>query len=306
MIQLLKDLDELTVLKSYVESEALVFHNLQLLCPALDTFIDTVRRIISEITSIRDVLDSLLHNRTQAKFVQIFRPMLSNLGADVEILLFIVDEHLTFSYNVLIYPHFVYAAWTSFNLFMGKIIDRLIDGKPNHSGTLSKNEDRDQNKRLLGNSSSLCNEDDVEVEVEVENNPMRNRYFDADSRSVKVQGIHDRRLYFLSSSTSREHAEEIEEEYEEDGGGVEREVDEEGEGEEGKCYSAYDDVCGVNHNHNHAGSSVDSDTHTADYDRVADVEKGSRRKIRKVPKNATHCRLYIFSYEHYSSTVLKP
>ena len=275
MIQLLKDLDELTVLKSYVESEALVFHKLQLLCPALDTFIDTVRQIISEITSIRDVLDSLLHNRTQAKFVQIFRPMLSNLGADIEILLFIVDEHLTFSYNVLIYPRFVYAAWTSFNLFMGKIIDRLIDGKPNHSGTLLR--DEDQNKRLLGNSSNLCDEDDIEVE----NNPMRNRYFDADSRSVKVQGIHDRRLHFLSSSTSREHAEQIEEE--EEGGG------EEGDGEEGKCYSAYDDVCGVNHDQNHTGSSVNSDTHTADVDRVVDVEKGSRRRIRKVPQNLTHC-----------------
>lgn len=276
MIQLLKDVDELTVLKSYVESEALVFHKLQLLCPALDTFIDTVRQIISEITSIRDVLNSLLHNRTQAKFVQIFRPMLSNLGADIEILLFIVDEHLTFSYNVLIYPHFVYAAWTSFNLFMGKIIDRLIDGRPTHSGTLSSNED--QNKALLGNSNNLHNEEDIEVE----NNPMRNRYFDADSRSVKVQGIHDRRLYFLSSSTSREYDEDVEEER---GGGEE---------EEGKCFSAYDDVCGVHQNH--TGSSIDSDTHTADH--VADIEKGSKRRIRKVSQKFTHCRIYKFIYEH--------
>lgn len=286
MTQLLKDLDELTVLKSYVESEALVFHKLQLLCPALDTFIETVRQIISEITSIRDVLNSLLHNRTQAKFVQIFRPMLSNLGADIEILLFIVDEHLTFSYNVLIYPHFVYAAWTSFNLFMGKIIDRLIDGKSTHSGTLSRNED--QNKALLGHSNNLCNEEDIEVE----NNPMRNRYFDADSRSVKVQGIHDRRLHFLSSSSSSSSLREYDEQ-------IEGEEGEEGE-EEGKRFSSYDDVFGVNQNH--TGNSIDSDNHTAD--RVADVEKGSKRRIRKVSQSVTHCPFYNVSCEQQSSTVL--
>ena len=254
MIQLLKDLDELTVLKSYVESEALVFHKLRLFCPALSAFIDIVRQIISEIISIRDVLDSLLHNRTQAKFVQIFRPILSNLGSDIEILLFIVDEHLTLSFNVLIYPPIIYEAWSSFNLLMGKIIDRLIDGKPRQQESLSGN----QYKRKASQSTG----DTVDnMDVEMENNPMRNRYFDADSQSVKVKGIHDRRSYFLTSSSSCEHSDNLE--------------------EEEKCFSVCGDVCGDAVNH--ISSSVDSGIHRRfDRDHVKDVEKGSTRKIRKV------------------------
>jgi hypothetical protein len=257
VIQLLKDLDELTVLKSYVESEALVFHKLQLFCPALSAFIDIVRQIISEIISIRDVLDSLLHNRTQAKFVQIFRPILSNLGSDIEILLFIVDEHLTLSFNVFLYPPVIYETWSSFNLLVGKIIDRLIDGKPNQQESFSGN--------LYGKKVSQGTVGIVDnVDIEMENNPMRNRYFDADSQSVKVKGIHDRRSYFLTSSSSSEYSEGEEEE-------------EEGE----KCFTVYDDVCGDAVNH--TSSSVDSGVHRgSNRDHVEDVEKGTTRKIRKV------------------------
>ena len=71
--QLEKDLDELTLLKGYVENEALVFHKLQLFGPALSTFISTLRSIVSEISSVRDNLDCLLHNKTQAKFVELGR-----------------------------------------------------------------------------------------------------------------------------------------------------------------------------------------------------------------------------------------
>ena len=219
MIQLLKDLDELTILKSYVESEALVFHKLQLFCPALSAFIDIVRQIISEIISIRDVLDSLLHNRTQAKFVQIFRPILSNLGSDIEILLFIVDEHLTLSFNVMIYPPIIYEAWSSFNLFVGKIMDRLIDGRTSQQESFPGNL---YGRKASQGTGGIVNSTDIEME----NNPMRNRYFDADSQSVKVKGIHDRRSYFLTSSSSCEYSENLREE------------------EEGKCFSVYDDVCG--------------------------------------------------------------
>lgn len=254
MIQLLKDLDELTVLKSYVESEALVFHKLQLFCPALSAFIDIVRKIISEVISIRDVLDSLLHNRTQAKFVQIFRPILSNLGSDIEILLSIVDEHLTLSFNVLIYPPVIYEAWSSVNLLMGKIIDRLIDGKPNQQEILSGNQYG--RKADQGTGGGVNNTD-----IEMESNPMRNRYFDADSQSVKVKGIHDRRSYFLTFSSPSESSENLE--------------------EEEKSFSAYDDVCGDAVNR--TGSSFDGGNHRGvDRDHVKDVEKGSTRPIRKV------------------------
>lgn len=254
MIQLLKDLDELTVLKSYVESEALVFHKLQLFCPALSAFIDIVRQIISEIISIRDVLDSLLHNRTQAKFVQIFRPILSNLGSDIEILLFIVDEHLTLSFNVFIYPPIIYETWSSFNLLVGKIMDRLIDGKTNQQESFPENQ---YGRKVSRGRAGIVNNKDIEME----NNPMRNRYFDADSQSVKVKGIHDRRSYFLTSSSSYEYSENLKEEEE----------------EKGKCFSAYDDVGGDAVNH--TSSSVDRGSNR---DHVEDVEKGSKRKIRKV------------------------
>lgn len=258
MIQLLKDLDELTILKSYVESEALVFHKLQLFCPALSAFIDIVRQIISEIISIRDVLDSLLHNRTQAKFVQIFRPILSNLGSDIEILLFIVDEHLTLSFNVMIYPPIIYEAWSSFNLFVGKIMDRLIDGRTSQQESFPGNL---YGRKASQGTGGIVNSTDIEME----NNPMRNRYFDADSQSVKVKGIHDRRSYFLTSSSSCEYSENLREE------------------EEGKCFSVYDDVCGDAVNDTR--SSFYSGVHRgSNRDHVEDVEKGSKRKVRKVSK----------------------
>jgi hypothetical protein len=295
VIQLLKDLDELTVLKSYVESEALVFYKLQLFCPALSAFIDIVRQIISEIISIRDVLDSLLHNRTQAKFVQIFRPILSNLGSDIEILLFIVDEHLTLSYNVFIYPPIIYETWSSFNLFVGKIFDRLIDGKPNQQEPFSGNQYERKASKDTGGTVN-------DIDIEMENNPMRNRYFDADSQSVKVKGIHDRRSYFLTSSSSSEYFENLEKEEEEE--------------EEEKCFTVYDDVCGDAVNH--TSSSVDSGIHRgSDRDHVEDVEKGSTRKVRKVNHecytfkpsyfldlNVNFNNLPYYFHQHYFMTTL--
>ena len=121
--QLEKDLDELTLLKGYVENEALVFHKLQLFGPALSTFISTLRSIVSEISSVRDNLDCLLHNKTQAKFVELLRPILGNLGADIEIVMWIMNEHLTTTYHVEIYPAIVYQSWS----FMGDLVAAMFD-----------------------------------------------------------------------------------------------------------------------------------------------------------------------------------
>ena len=118
-----KDLDELTILKGYVENEALVFHKLQLFGPALSTFISTLRSIVSEISSVRDNLDCLLHNKTQAKFVELLRPILGNLGADIEIVMWIMNEHLTTTYHVRIYPAIIYQSWS----FMGDLVAVIYD-----------------------------------------------------------------------------------------------------------------------------------------------------------------------------------
>ena len=123
VVQLEKDLDELTLLKGYVENESLLFHKLHPFAPALSKFINIVRSIISEISSVRDNLDSLLNNKTQAKFVELLRPILGNLGADIEIVNYILNEHLTTSFHIRIYPSFVYAFWES----MGRGASMLIN-----------------------------------------------------------------------------------------------------------------------------------------------------------------------------------
>ena len=129
--QLEKVLDELTLLKGYVESEALVFHKLQLFAPALSKYIDIVRLIVSEITSMRENLNYLVHNKTQAKFVEVLRPILGNLGADIEIINFIISEHLTTTFHIRIYPNFVYTLWDRYMYYATLFVDFLVDGRIN-------------------------------------------------------------------------------------------------------------------------------------------------------------------------------
>lgn len=180
------------MLKSFVESEALVFHKLQLFGPALGKFIDTVRLIVYEISSVRDNLDTLLHNKTQAKFVEVLRPILGNLGADIEILLFIVDDHLTSSYTIHIYPAFVYFIWTSLNHIVELLLDRFFDGRyPDHSTVFSA-PSRSENSEVTIALPKL--------ELNDENDQINKRYFDSHSRSLKIRSMHDRRSFFIQTS----------------------------------------------------------------------------------------------------------
>lgn len=108
--QLLKDLDELTLLKTFVETEALVFFPLFRFGPALGKFINVVSKIVFQIIAIREILERLLHNKTQAKFVKFLKPSLEDLSADMEILVFMVDEYMGIgtSFTIRVYPTFIY------------------------------------------------------------------------------------------------------------------------------------------------------------------------------------------------------
>jgi hypothetical protein len=187
VVQLEKDLDELTALKSFVESEALVFHKLQPFGPALGKFTETVRLIVDEISSVRDNLDSLLHNRTQAKFVEILRPILGNLGADIDIVICIAEEHLTRAYNIRIYPTFVYRAWEATNYAVELCFDCLLNCRMPPS---SSQESRVSSPQRMSSRKESADESYQATAT---------RYFDSTSKSIKMKSMNDRRNFFKVS-----------------------------------------------------------------------------------------------------------
>jgi hypothetical protein len=190
VVQLEKDLDELTVLKSFAESEALVFHKLQPFGPALGKFTETVRLIVDEISSVRDNLDTLLHNRTQAKFVEILRPILGNLGADIEIVICIAEEHLTSAYNIRIYPTFVYTASEAMNYAVELFFDCLLNCRiPSNSSQYSQESRVSSPQRMSSRKES----------VDESYQATATRYFDSSSKSIKMKSMNDRRNFFKVS-----------------------------------------------------------------------------------------------------------
>lgn len=190
------------MLKSYVESEALVFHKLEFFGPALGNFIKTVLLIMDEISSVRDNLDVLLHNRTQAKFVEILRPILGNLGADIEIVICIADEHLTSNFNIRIYPDFIYRGWSCLTYSAGCLFDCILKRKLPGNSTNSSQDTRA--------SASLSQKISSRKEPADENNQSTaSRYFDSSSRSIKMKSMYDRRNFFKVSSTGLEEEENL-------------------------------------------------------------------------------------------------
>ena len=181
------------MLKSYVESEALVFHKLQPFGSALGKFTDTVRLIVDEISSVRDNLDSLLHNRTQAKFVEILRPILGNLGADIEIVICIAEEHLTSAYNVRIYPTFVYSAWEALNNAVELFFDCLLNCR-----MLSNSSHYNQESRASSPQRNSSRKEAADESYQA----TATRYFDSTSKSIKMKSMTDRRNFFKKSPRS--------------------------------------------------------------------------------------------------------
>ena len=206
LVQLEKDVSELVVLKSFVESEALVFHKLEFFGPALGDFIKIVLLIMDEISSVRDNLDVLLHNRTQAKFVEILRPILGNLGADIEIVICIADEHLTSNFNIRIYPDFVYQAWASLTYGGGCLFDCLLhcklSGNNTSSASTSTSSSSPDNRASISQRMSRKDSSDEN------NQATASRYFDSSSRSIKMKSMYDRRKFFRGSLSVPEEDEE--------------------------------------------------------------------------------------------------
>jgi hypothetical protein len=103
------------MLKLFVESEALIFPSLKRYAAALSKFISILRNIVYEVSSVRDTLKSLLHNKTQAKFVDLLRPILEDLSADIEILIYILNEHIGVGsrFTVRILPAAFHSSWDS-------------------------------------------------------------------------------------------------------------------------------------------------------------------------------------------------
>lgn len=202
LVQLEKDVTELSVLKSFVENEALVFHKLEFFGPALGDFIKIVLLIMDEISSVRDNLDVLLHNRTQAKFVEILRPILGNLGADIEIVICIADEHLTSNFNIRIYPDFVYKAWSYFIYGGGCLFDCLLHCKRSGNNSASISTPSPDNRASMSQRISRKDSSDEN------NQATASRYFDSSSRSIKMKSMYDRRKFFRGSFLVPEEEEE--------------------------------------------------------------------------------------------------
>lgn len=198
--QLDKDLDELSTLRTFVESEALIFHKLQPFGPALEKFIKIVRLVVDEISSVRDNLDSLLHNRTQAKFVEILRPNLGNLGADIEIIICIADEYLTSTFNIRIYPDFMYITWACLNSIAATSFDVLCY-RGSQSGSSSPSAESRANSVRMSSMKETPSSSGVTTA----------EYFESSSRSVRLKSMYDRRRFFNASSATVGDQEEEEE-----------------------------------------------------------------------------------------------
>ena len=182
-----------------MESEALIFHKLQPFGPALEKFIGIVLLVVDEISSVRDNLDSLLHNRTQAKFVEILRPNLGNLGADIEIVICIADEYLTSAFNIRVYPDFMYSTWSFLNGIAATSFDVLCSRRHQSGASSPSPESRANSSVRISSAKETSSSGATSSE-----------YFESSSRSVRMKSMYDRRRFFKASSATGNQEEEEE------------------------------------------------------------------------------------------------
>lgn len=135
-------------------------------------------------------MDALLHNKTQAKFVEILRPILGNLGADIEIVNFIMSEHLSTAFNIRIYPSFVYKVYYFLEHSLSLAMDFFIDGRWPSAIDPANNP---------GPSVNLLHTNSIE-----ESHHISKRYFDSHTKSFKIKSMHDRRTFFMRAHMTEE------------------------------------------------------------------------------------------------------
>jgi len=226
LIELDKDLNELTMLKLFVESEALIFPSLKRYAAALSKFISILKNIVYEVSSVRDTLKSLLHNKTQAKFVDLLRPILEDLSADIEILIYILNEHIGVGsgFTIRIFPIAMVRAISA--LFYSPSINSATG-----SASFSEKNIPSSPQRL---HSTRCHEidisgDDEKKDYEYKKYNLRDRKIRnmSDRRNLYQEGMHtaEERTFFTEERTF--HHGDIEK-----GGGGEK-IKSEGTTEEG-------------------------------------------------------------------------
>jgi hypothetical protein len=186
------------MLKLFVESEALIFPSLKRYAAALTKFISILRNIVYEVSSVRDTLKSLLHNKTQAKFVDLLRPILEDLSTDIEILIYILNEHMGVGsgFTVRVLPAAFYSSWYS--------ICALFCGSPN-STSIGSSMTGEIN--MLSSSQKLpstrCHEIDINGDIEKKDH----RYIEHNLRDRKIKNMSNRRnLYQEGKHTAEERA----------------------------------------------------------------------------------------------------
>jgi hypothetical protein len=90
---------------------------------------------------VRETFDSLLHNKTQANFVKILRPILESLSGDMEIVISIINEYagVGSKFTIRIYPDFIDSGLNFLKkkiIFFSKKSDNYVDtGVKGGSGT---------------------------------------------------------------------------------------------------------------------------------------------------------------------------
>lgn len=186
------------MLKLFVESEALIFRSLKRYAAALTKFISILRNIVYEVSSVRDTLKSLLHNKTQAKFVNLMRPILEDLSADIEILIYILKEHVGVDseFTVRVFPAAFYSSWDSIcALFCGS------------SNSTSIGNSMTSEINMLSSSQKLpstrCHEIDISGDVEMRDHI----YIEHNLRDHKTRNMSKRRnLYKEGKHTAEERA----------------------------------------------------------------------------------------------------
>jgi hypothetical protein len=84
---------------------------------ALAIITTIARKIVIQISSVRETFDFLLHNKTQANFVKILRPILESLSGDMEIVVSIINEYagVRSKFTIRVYPAFIYSGLDFFN-----------------------------------------------------------------------------------------------------------------------------------------------------------------------------------------------
>lgn len=188
------------MLKLYVESEALIFPSLKRYAAALSKFINILRKIVYEVSAVRDTLKSLLHNKTQAKFVNLLRPILEDLSADIEILICILNEHMGLGsgFTIRILPAAVY-------LSLDSVIHAIFSPFYGSSNITSIGSLVSSDQNMTYSSPRLASSRFHEIDINGDFDKKDHRYVEHNSRDHKISFmLHRRNLYRKNLHTAED------------------------------------------------------------------------------------------------------